>query len=95
MYSRYLGGALGDRPPEELAPFKLQVEQAAASAEKVAAAAIKKPPKDSSFDAADYANTVAALTARFEASSAEALEQIKSEFREQLARVAPDLELTF
>jgi phosphomannomutase/phosphoglucomutase len=40
-------------------------------------------------------NTVAALTARFEASSAEALEQIKSEFREQLARVAPDLELTF
>ena len=34
VYSRYLGGALGDRPPEELAPFKLQVEQAAASAEK-------------------------------------------------------------
>ena len=33
VYSRYLGGALGDRPPEELAPFKLQVEQAAASAE--------------------------------------------------------------
>jgi aminoglycoside phosphotransferase (APT) family kinase protein len=34
VYSRYLGGALGERPPEELAPFKLQVEQAAASAEK-------------------------------------------------------------
>ncbi len=34
VYSRYLGGALGDRPPEELAPFKLQVEQAAASAER-------------------------------------------------------------
>jgi aminoglycoside phosphotransferase (APT) family kinase protein len=34
VYSRYLGGALGDRPPEELAPFKLQVEQAAATAEK-------------------------------------------------------------
>ena len=34
VYSRYLGGALGDRPPEELAPFKLQVELAAASAER-------------------------------------------------------------
>ena len=34
VYSRYLGGALGDRPPEELAPFKLQVEQAAATAER-------------------------------------------------------------
>jgi aminoglycoside phosphotransferase (APT) family kinase protein len=34
VYSRYLGGALGDRPPDELAPFKLQVEHAAASAEK-------------------------------------------------------------
>jgi aminoglycoside phosphotransferase (APT) family kinase protein len=34
VYSRYLGGALGDRPPDELAPFKLQVEQAAASAER-------------------------------------------------------------
>jgi len=33
VYSRYLGGALGDRPPEELAPFKLQVEHAATSAE--------------------------------------------------------------
>ena len=32
VYSRYLGGALGDRPPEELAPFKLQVETAAAGA---------------------------------------------------------------
>ena len=32
VYSRYLGGALGDRPPEELAPFKLQVENAAAGA---------------------------------------------------------------
>ncbi len=34
VYSRYLGGALGDRPPDELAPFKLQVENAAASAER-------------------------------------------------------------
>ena len=34
VYSRYLGGALGARPPEELAPFKLQVEQAASTAEK-------------------------------------------------------------
>ena len=34
VYSRYLGGALGDRPPEERAPFKLQVEQAAATAER-------------------------------------------------------------
>ena len=34
VYSRYLGGALGDRPPEEIAPFKLQVENAAASAER-------------------------------------------------------------
>jgi aminoglycoside phosphotransferase (APT) family kinase protein len=33
VYSRYLGGALGDRPPAELAPFNLQVEHAAASAE--------------------------------------------------------------
>jgi len=32
VYSRYLGGALGDRPPDELAPFKLQVENAATSA---------------------------------------------------------------
>ena len=35
VYSRYLGGALGDRPPEELAPFKLQVEQAAAERREV------------------------------------------------------------
>jgi aminoglycoside phosphotransferase (APT) family kinase protein len=34
VYSRYLGGALGDRPPAELAPFKTQVEMAAASAER-------------------------------------------------------------
>jgi aminoglycoside phosphotransferase (APT) family kinase protein len=34
VYSRYLGGALGDRPPAELAPFKVQVESAAASAER-------------------------------------------------------------
>lgn len=34
VYSRYLGGALGERSTEELAPFKLQVEQAAASAER-------------------------------------------------------------
>ncbi len=32
VYARYLGGALGDRDPAELAPFKLQVEGAAASA---------------------------------------------------------------
>ncbi|MEO1057329.1 MAG: phosphotransferase family protein [Actinomycetota bacterium] len=33
VYSRYLGGALGERDPAELEPFKLQVEAAAASAE--------------------------------------------------------------
>jgi aminoglycoside phosphotransferase (APT) family kinase protein len=32
VYARYLGGALGQRDPEELLPFKLQVESAAASA---------------------------------------------------------------
>lgn len=34
VYSRYLGGALGERSPHELETFKLQVEQAAASAER-------------------------------------------------------------
>jgi aminoglycoside phosphotransferase (APT) family kinase protein len=29
VYARYLGGALGERTPEELLPFKLQVEEAA------------------------------------------------------------------
>ncbi|MCX6541471.1 MAG: phosphotransferase family protein, partial [Actinobacteria bacterium] len=29
VYSRYLGGALGDRDPEELLPFKMQVDGAA------------------------------------------------------------------
>jgi aminoglycoside phosphotransferase (APT) family kinase protein len=29
VYARYLGGALGDRSPDELLPFKLQVEEAA------------------------------------------------------------------
>lgn len=33
VYSRYLGGALGERSSAELDPFKLQVESAAASAE--------------------------------------------------------------
>lgn len=33
VYSRYLGGALGERSKAELDPFKLQVEAAAASAE--------------------------------------------------------------
>jgi aminoglycoside phosphotransferase (APT) family kinase protein len=33
VYSRYLGGALGERSAAELDPFKLQVESAAASAE--------------------------------------------------------------
>ena len=32
VYARYLGGALGERSTEELEPFKLQVEGAAASA---------------------------------------------------------------
>ena len=32
VYARYLGGALGQRDPEELLPFKQQVESAAASA---------------------------------------------------------------
>ena len=30
VYARYLGGALGDRDPAELAPFKAQVDAAAA-----------------------------------------------------------------
>ena len=29
VYARYLGGALGDRTPDELLPFKTQVEEAA------------------------------------------------------------------
>jgi hypothetical protein len=28
VYARYLGGALGDRDPAELEPFKVQVEGA-------------------------------------------------------------------
>ena len=40
-------------------------------------------------------NTTAALTARFEADSDEALENIKQEFRSQLQQVDPELELTF
>ncbi len=40
-------------------------------------------------------NTSAALTARFEADSAESLETIMSEFRAQIALVDPDLELHF
>jgi aminoglycoside phosphotransferase (APT) family kinase protein len=35
VYSRYLGGALGERSAEELLPFKLQVEAAAATAEDI------------------------------------------------------------
>jgi aminoglycoside phosphotransferase (APT) family kinase protein len=34
VYSRYLGGALGDRDRAEIEPFKLQVESAAAMAER-------------------------------------------------------------
>jgi aminoglycoside phosphotransferase (APT) family kinase protein len=34
VYSRYLGGALGDRDATELEPFKLQVDDAAARAER-------------------------------------------------------------
>ena len=40
-------------------------------------------------------NTVPALTARFEADTAEALEAIKSAFRNNIALAEPDLELTF
>jgi len=40
-------------------------------------------------------NTSAALTARFEAESEEALEMIKNEFRAQIALVNPSLELNF
>lgn len=40
-------------------------------------------------------NTSAALTARFEADTEEALEIIKGEFREQIALVRPSLELNF
>jgi aminoglycoside phosphotransferase (APT) family kinase protein len=32
VYARYLGGALGDRDPAELEPFKLQVDGAAQKA---------------------------------------------------------------
>jgi hypothetical protein len=32
VYARYLGGALGQRDPAELEPFKTQVDAAAASA---------------------------------------------------------------
>jgi aminoglycoside phosphotransferase (APT) family kinase protein len=32
VYARYVGGALGQRDPAELEPFKLQVEGAAAKA---------------------------------------------------------------
>jgi phosphomannomutase / phosphoglucomutase len=40
-------------------------------------------------------NTTAALTARFEASTEEALELVKQEFRAQIALVEPGLELNF
>ena len=40
-------------------------------------------------------NTTAALTARFEAESEEALEHIKNEFREQISVTAPSLDLNF
>jgi phosphomannomutase/phosphoglucomutase len=40
-------------------------------------------------------NTSPALTARFEADTAESLEAIKAEFRAQIALVEPDLELNF
>ena len=33
VYSRYLGGALGEKSPDQLEPFKLQVEAAASNAE--------------------------------------------------------------
>lgn len=35
VYARYLGGALGQRDPSELEPFKLQVEAAAANARRL------------------------------------------------------------
>jgi aminoglycoside phosphotransferase (APT) family kinase protein len=34
VYARYLGGALGDRSAEELAPFAAQVESAVTSAQR-------------------------------------------------------------
>jgi aminoglycoside phosphotransferase (APT) family kinase protein len=37
VYARYLGGAMGDRTPEELVPFRAQVEAAATQAEIVLA----------------------------------------------------------
>jgi phosphomannomutase/phosphoglucomutase len=40
-------------------------------------------------------NTSAALTARFEADDAEALESIQDEFRAQVALIDPEVELTF
>jgi phosphomannomutase/phosphoglucomutase len=40
-------------------------------------------------------NTSPALTARFEASDEEELEKIRAQFREQLALVAPDLDINF
>jgi phosphomannomutase/phosphoglucomutase len=40
-------------------------------------------------------NTVAALTARFEADSEESLELIQDEFRAQIALIDPEIELNF
>lgn len=40
-------------------------------------------------------NTTPALTARFEGSTAEALERIKAQFRDQLKQVVPSMELPF
>ena len=40
-------------------------------------------------------NTGPALTARFEGSTEQSLERIRSQFRQQLGRVAPDLHITF
>ena len=40
-------------------------------------------------------NTTPALTARFEGNSAEALERIKAQFREQLKQIVPSMESPF
>ena len=44
VYSRYLGGALGERSAAELAPFKLQVESAASESERYLERAVVTEP---------------------------------------------------
>ena len=90
--------------PEILIP--VPEEKKFALIEKLIAVADFSPGKVNTMDGirADYANgwglvrasnTTPALTARFEADTAEALEAIQSVFRAQIALAMPDLEITF